>query len=232
MAAMGMIVVPGALPTHLPGLLGPAFGAIAASLVTGRNDLRRLVAGVLRLRMSWLGWLAALSPAALILALAVVPGWVSLDGLGRYPGLPALGLPAVFLLALVMNGFGEETGWRGWLQPSLQQRFGPWRGLFVLFGLWALWHAPLFLVVESFRGMGLPLLLGGWLPGLFAGTLVLANVRGLAGGSILAVALWHTLYNFTSATEAGSLLPAVSTTLVIAWAVVIAVRRHAHDISV
>jgi len=39
--------------------------------------------------------------------------------------------------------FGEEYGWRYYLQPRLQQRFGPRLGVIVLGIVWGLWHLPL-----------------------------------------------------------------------------------------
>lgn len=38
---------------------------------------------------------------------------------------------------------GEEYGWRAFLQPLLQKRFGPRRGVLALGVLWGGWHLPL-----------------------------------------------------------------------------------------
>lgn len=39
--------------------------------------------------------------------------------------------------------FGEEYGWRFFLQPLLQKRFGLKGGVFILGVLWGLWHLPI-----------------------------------------------------------------------------------------
>ncbi len=39
--------------------------------------------------------------------------------------------------------FGEEYGWRYYLQPLLQKRFGMVRGVLLLGLMWGLWHLPL-----------------------------------------------------------------------------------------
>ncbi len=57
-----------------------------------------------------------------------------------------LPLWAVLNLALM---FGEEYGWRYYLQPILQSRFGPRKGVILLGLLWGLWHLPLNLYYYS-----------------------------------------------------------------------------------
>jgi membrane protease YdiL (CAAX protease family) len=141
-----------------------------------------------------------------------------------YSGLPPLGPPVVVLLVVLFNGFGEETGWRGFALVPLQRRFGPVGGTFVLALFWAVWHTPTFFVVETYRAMSLPMLVGGIGLGICAGALVLSRVAQRTNGSILAAALWHATYNMTSATAASrGVIAAVTTTAVIVWAVVLLV---------
>lgn len=45
--------------------------------------------------------------------------------------------------------FGEEYGWRFFLQPLLQKRFGLKGGIFLLGVLWGLWHLPINLFFYS-----------------------------------------------------------------------------------
>lgn len=61
--------------------------------------------------------------------------------------------PAVWrmcVITLPINGFlvflpffGEEYGWRYYLQPLLQKKFGMKAGVIVLGIVWGLWHAPM-----------------------------------------------------------------------------------------
>lgn len=59
----------------------------------------------------------------------------------------ALLIPNFFLCFLPF--FGEEYGWRYYLTPVLQQRFGKRKGVLLLGVLWGLWHLPLNLFFYS-----------------------------------------------------------------------------------
>ncbi|EGS30212.1 CAAX amino terminal protease family protein [Peptoniphilus sp. oral taxon 375 str. F0436] len=68
----------------------------------------------------------------------------------------------VFILVLVVNFpfsfiffFGEEFGWRFYLQPILQKKFGMVQGTLLLGLAWGIWHLPLNLFFYSAPGSGL-----------------------------------------------------------------------------
>lgn len=137
----------------------------------------------------------------------------------------------MFLIALVFNGYGEEVGWRGFATKHLVPRLGKLRATLVVAALWLVWHAPLFWLNANMQELVGPVLLG-WALGLVCGAFVLADLYLASGQSILVVAVWHTLYNFTVATPAGTGTPAaVISALVMAWGVYIAFSwwRNAHD---
>jgi len=232
LALAGVQTAPGSRATHFPGLLGPA---VAAFIVTGMTEGR---AGVLKLAQRLVlvsrpvprFLLYSLSPL-LFLALARAfasaadAPWPAWSDFSIYSGLPAIGLPAVFALVLLFNGFGEETGWRGYALEPLQHRYGPIAGTLILALLWATWHTPTFFIVETYRTMTVPMIVGGFGLGICAGALVLSRISQQTNGSVLAVALWHALYNMTSATAASrGVVAAVTTTCVMVWAAVLLVR--------
>lgn len=222
----GALVVPGGHITHFPGLAGPAAAAlIVAALTEGRVGITRLLRRMLLVSKPTLRFLTyALSPLIfLVFALAAAaltrspmpePGEC-----GIYSGLPPLSFPAVLLLVFLFNGYGEETGWRGFALVRLQERFGPVKGTLVLALLWAGWHTPSFWFVEGYRNLGVAGLVGGVGLGICAGAVVLARVSNQTGGSVFAVSLWHATYNLTSATAASrGIIGAVTTTCVMVWA--------------
>jgi membrane protease YdiL (CAAX protease family) len=217
-------------PTHFPALAGPAVAALVVTACwDGRAGLADLARRMVRVRVPVRWWLFALSPLLLVPAVLAVN--LVLDGdlpepaeFGVMSGLPAgWGVLVVAAVVLVVNGFGEETGWRGYALPVLQRRHGPLASTLGVVVLWAGWHVPLFFVVDSFRGFDVVTLVG-WLIGLCCGGVVLTWLYNRSGGSIALVALWHAGYNLISGTRAAQgTLAAVSTTLVIALAVALVV---------
>jgi len=75
LAVTGATVVEGnGWPTHLPTLLGPLLAAVLCTALAGCRALRALGASMLRWRIGWRWWLAAVSPR-----------WHWLSCSGRWP---------------------------------------------------------------------------------------------------------------------------------------------------
>ncbi len=232
----GAVVTPGGSVTHFPGLLGPAVAAfVVTGFVDGRPGVARLAQRLwLVSKPTWRFLAYALAPVVILVAALL---GIRLTGrqlpplaeFALYSGLPALGVLPVFLLVLVFNGFGEETGWRGFALGRFQRRFGPLRGVLLVALVWAGWHLPSLWFVEGYRTMGPAMLVGGFGLGLTAGAIVLARVLNRTGGSILAAALWHATYNLGAATAASrGPIGAITTTCVMAWASFLLVAEFRH----
>src|SRR5699024_7261481 len=92
---------------------------------------------------------AVLAP---VLGAPAMPGAVQSVVLADAGGL-LLGLSD----AIVAGPLSEEFCWRCYLQPRLRSRLTPVVTAVVLCAIWALWHAPLFLLVgtwQSSLGLG------------------------------------------------------------------------------
>lgn len=76
---------------------------------------------------------------------------------GAYFAIMLLNLPLSFFLAYTAF-FGEEFGWRGFLQPLLQKRFGLRGGILILGVAWGLWHLPINIFFYSPDTWGLSVL--------------------------------------------------------------------------
>jgi membrane protease YdiL (CAAX protease family) len=226
LALAGLVVQQGhGWPTHFPALLGPM---VAAVLVAARSgSLRRLLTSMVRIKVALRWWAWAVSPL-LLLGVALIVDRIAgrqLPGTADFAqmsGLPSsLGVIGVAAVVLLVNGFGEETGWRGFALPALQRRLSPLRAMLVLSLIWAGWHLPMFLVIDNFRTFTAGTVVG-WLLGLMAGSIVLGWLYNRSGGSIALVAVWHAGFNMVSATAAASgLVAAVVSTVVMVQAVVL-----------
>jgi membrane protease YdiL (CAAX protease family) len=223
----GTLVEPGVgWPTHFPALLAPLVAAVLVAAGTGelRGLLRRMVA--VRVPPRW--WLVAVSPLAL-LAVGLLAAMASGSAPPRFAdfgvmsGLPSVWGPVLVAVVVVLvNGFGEETGWRGFVLPNWQRRVGPLAATLLVALLWAGWHAPMFLVLTSFRDFG-PGVTAGWLLGLVAGSVVLGWLYNRTG-SVALVAVFHGLFTIVSGTAAAvGTVAAVVSAAVMVWAVLLVV---------
>jgi membrane protease YdiL (CAAX protease family) len=225
LAVTGLVVTAGlGWPTHLPALMGPLLAAfVMTARQQGRRGVRDLVRRLFLVKVPARWWWFALSPLLLLIVVLLTEAALGQDRpeahqFATFSGVTStwgvLGVAGILLLA----GFGEETGWRGYALPRLQQRHSPLVATVIVAALWVGWHAPMFLVVDTYRSFG-PAILVGWIIALFCGAVVLTWLYNRSGGSIMLVAIWHAAYNLISGTDAATgLLAATSTTLVITLA--------------
>lgn len=146
------------------------------------------------------------------------PEFTALRSMLAAAGSPEIPVPlAVIVLLQIVQGltiaipinsifaFGEEFGWRGYLLPRLQERFGFWPGLVGHGAIWGFWHAPLiFLTGYNYAKhpeLGVPLfvvfcalfgVLLGWLRlksnSVFVPTVAHASLNALAGLPLIVLA--------------------------------------------
>jgi uncharacterized protein len=229
MALAGMRVYQGsAWPNHIPGMFGPLVAAFVMSAVVGGGAaVKDLLRRMARWHVAPRWYLVALSPL-LFFALAAVAmaatgsGWPDLGELGKFAGLPVVAAPIMWLLLLVA-GYAEETGWRGFAVPEMLKTRSFLSTALVIGLLWALWHIPSMFLIESYRQMGIAMF-PIFTIGIICGSIFLAWLYRATGGSVLMVAMWHGTYNLVSGTAAAhGLVAAVVTTGVMVWAVLIVV---------
>jgi uncharacterized protein len=148
-----------------------------------------------------------------------------LDAFTRYSGVGAISPLGVLVVVLLVNGLGEETGWRGFaVDRLLRDHSFTWTALVVAVA-WGGWHLPFVWMVAGFRGMG-PLAVG-WAVALIAGSVVLTWLYREGHRSVLLVAAWHAAFNLTSATGAtGAVVGTVTSVLVIGCAIWILRREQ------
>ena len=174
-------------------LVGPSVCAfLIAYVARGGAGVRALGRRVLLWRAPWwvypllfLGLPLCFMGAAYAVAAVLFPGQATAPSTGILI-TAAANVAAVFVLA----GLGEEFGWRGLALPKLQERWGPLVASALVGLMWSVWHFPL--------GVGSP----GWfadnavfLVSVTAATFFYTWLFNRTGGSILPVALLHTMEN-------------------------------------
>ena len=121
--------------------------------------------------------------------LAAVPEWLLL----AIVGVQAVVLGPVLALPIA---FGEEYGWRGYLQGELI-KLGRMRGILLVGVIWGLWHAPIIAMGHNYPGYPV---LGIFLMTLY--TVALGFFLGYAvlkSGSVWLAAFLHGLNNQVAA---------------------------------
>lgn len=227
----------GFLDTKIPFSLHylSGYGPLLAAFIvtwrsTGRAGIRELLGGVSKWRIRPIWWLVAFSPllALILISMAswLVQGKVlSIDDLGRIDHFPAIGLGTLPFWILTF-GLGEETGWRGFALPRLQEGRRALSATLILWALWALWHLPLFFYKYE------PSMLPGFSIGLLAGAIIFSWIYNNTGGSVLMTILWHGSYNYGTACsrcKIGASAPIISALAMIGAVVIVLSRAMEAD---
>jgi membrane protease YdiL (CAAX protease family) len=217
----------GAIQAQIPFSLhyliayGPMLSALIVTWITsGIGGLKKLLGRMTKWRIDLSWWLVAVSPLGIYLlagaALWLIQGQrMYLAVMGQVDYLPPLGL-ATLPLWILTFGLGEETGWRGFALPRLQKGRSALSATLWLWVFWAFWHFPLFFYTYD------PAIIPGMLIGLLAGAITFTWLYNSTGGSVLMTAIWHGLFNYTTACascQTGTAAVFISI-LVMIWAVV------------
>jgi membrane protease YdiL (CAAX protease family) len=179
----------------------------AAALTGGWPALRDLLLRLIRVKVSWVWYLLALLLPVLLAAVVIPLGLVAGTpaAVGAAVGVSAL--PGLLAFNAWMWLITEETAWRGFALPRLQERFNPLVASIVLGIAWAIWHLPLFLIPGSFQStVPFP----GFLISTVATSVLLGWLFNHARGSVLVAALFHAATDvsiaFTGVMTSGSVL--------------------------
>lgn len=194
-----------------------AFGPFAAALlVTQVVDGSRGITAMFRSLGHWrvgpLWFVFSIFSPGLLLFVAIMVVLFTTGKMPDFESEQALALSTVsglfelVIVAGLVQGLGEEPGWRGFALARLRGRFGPLAATLCLFPVWLLWHVPMFLTRPEF---GLVQWIGFSL-GILSAAIWLTLIWD-ATQSLLMVVIWHMLINIYR-----SIALAVSTSLFLA----------------
>ena len=150
-------LMPFKVPFILYLFLGWGFGVasvIMTGLTLGKAGVISLLKRYLQWRVDWKWYLAPF-----LMAPALIVGGVYLNAaltgvppdfstvmaykiFGKSAYLPLFILP-FFMVDFIANG--EEIGWRGYVLPRLQAKYGALTSALILGVIWGLWHLPKYL---------------------------------------------------------------------------------------
>lgn len=221
------------------GGFGPLVGAVvAARLESGKAGVAELWGQTTRLRIG-VRWylnavLIALAIAGVAFLLVALTPLANFDSSGLFVLAPFIPL---ILLWEILISFGEEPGWRGFLLPRLQARFGGKKYIWFLGLIWAIWHYP-YVVYHTISPMvdtpvpvmviGAVFSLAGYTVSLIGQTYIYVWLYNNTRSVFLAV-LFHGLLNVTTLVAVASMEdfnPIVSLTIALMpWAVVVVMER-------
>lgn len=180
------------LPTTFPRQWGVPLGAVVAVWASNssvRTWLRRI--GHWRLRPG-LYLIAVLIPVGITNLQPVVRALGG--GSIRYAPPAELHLILLFVAAnAVLLGGIEEIGWRGYIQPQLQERTSVLTAGVVVGILWWAWHLPLFLGHPNFALE--PLFVLQYTAFVIGASVVFGSFVNFTGGSVCPLMLLHASTN-------------------------------------
>lgn len=206
-------------PTQIPGLFGPFIAAIIVTVITsGRAGLKSLLTRVFKWRVQLRWYIIALSPV-IVFGIVYIGQALSsnelphFEGLNLFSGFPVSSVLVLGVLLTLVNLFGEEAGWRGYAQHTLQTKITPLKTSIIIGLLWGFWHLPLFFIIDSYKLAIFPV----FLLGIVSGSIFLSWLFNKSGESVLIVSIWHATYNLFSGSKGsvGVVATAVSIFLVI-----------------
>ena len=92
------------------------------------------------------------------------------------------------LQSLLLGPIGEEFGWRGLVLPLMQRRFSPFWASLILGIVWAVWHAPAFLMSGTPQSAWS---FGPFFLGLIAITVIMTALFNASRGSLFIAIFYH-----------------------------------------
>lgn len=185
--------------------IGPLLAAIVVTGATeGKSGIRKIFGRMFTWQVQAKWWAASVLLLAGLFALAtVLSGLITGAAPDASAGIYLNGGNVIGVaLLLLLGSFGEESGWRGFALPRLQQSRTPLKATLILTLFWWLWHLPTYwtlpLAMKAVEQYGFLVAFGIQFIVLLALSLLCTWVYNGSGGAVLMPVLLHTSWNFWS----------------------------------
>jgi membrane protease YdiL (CAAX protease family) len=142
---------------RLLGVLMPATSAlILTALAGGQGAIHSLLSRLIIWRVDWKWWFAAIAVQPALLGLAAFT-FNLISNVSKISPEPSASTGAFIVntIFLLIATLGEEIGWRGVALPNLQRKYSALKSSVILGLLWATWHLPFWLLLDSFDQFGI-----------------------------------------------------------------------------
>ena len=181
-------------PLVMLGVYGPSLAAILLSgYLVGWQGIRNLLVRITIWRVG-LRWYAILLFGFVAIEIAGYGFYRLSGGAALSITVPTLAsLLPVLLIQVLVPGFGEEFGWRGFVLPRLQARWSPVMASVVLSLIHLFWHFPTYWLGIGTHNVPLVLMIAWIVPFTILYTWIYNNTQG----SILIAVLYHALFGVT-----------------------------------
>jgi membrane protease YdiL (CAAX protease family) len=194
---------------RLFGVLMPMISALLlTSIHGGRPALRELLSRLKIWRVGWNWWAAAVLvyPILLILAGVLYNLFTTQAPIALLPVTAATLFANIVFLAIA--SLGEEIGWRGVALPSLLQRYHPLPASFILGIIWATWHLPFWILLDTLSQYGIGYFMLNYVF-IVSATFYITWIFIHSRGSILLPVVFHLVFNSINV----AIFPVTGTTL-------------------
>lgn len=187
----------------LIGSFGPSLAALMATFAFGGRDavlsiLRRLIKVQVAGAVYAFVFLALPAMGILLFVLAGVPAKIPFWKIALTM-LPLSPLNALVGGIIFGSGpLGEEMGWRGVMQETLDKVFHPLLSALLIGLAWTLWHAPLFRFADFRAGLELPVFIPRYTLSLVLLSFILGHLWRWSGGSLFIAIFFHAIVNITA----------------------------------
>ncbi len=175
------------LPIWLIAIWSPS--VMAMILAYNNGHLSSLLGRLIAFKGLGMSWVIIAIPL-LILTAGLIISWREV----RFDDFTPRFVLLLIGLNLFLGPLGEELGWRGFLQPSLEAKVGWLSATLLVCVIWAIWHAPLWFIASP--QSEIPYFI--FCVHVLAYGLLMALAQSVAPHSLVPAVLLHLLFNVTA----------------------------------